>query len=94
MKINESMLCWNDQTGDVKIVQWPDNLGLSEGYSSVGACHRVFHSMTKTEKQLALISEAMWLVENSGISMREIYAALMQIDECREALTQDPFLTL
>jgi hypothetical protein len=85
------MLCWDEQTKDVKIVRWPDAIRASKGYSAVGANCNAFRKMPKAKRQLAMITEAMWLVQNSAIPIANMYAALMQIDECREALTKDPF---
>lgn len=91
MKANECMLCWRDQTKEIKTVRWPDDLDLSHGYSAVGANSVDFRSMPKAKKQLALITEGMWLVQHRGFPIGSVYAALLEIDECKEALLRDPF---
>jgi hypothetical protein len=90
-RLAESMLCWDEQTKDVKIVKWPDTGDQSFHYSSVGACSAQYRKWPKEKQMISIISEAIWLMEKKDIPIERMFAALMQIEECNDALLKDPF---
>lgn len=85
------MLCWDDKTGDVKVVMHPDTFRLSRGLSAVGACCLSFNKMTKAKKIQALLSEAIWLIGQGRVDAKKMHDALMQINEVRDVINGDPF---
>lgn len=95
MRSTECVLCANDLTKDVKVLPWPIPASADmDGYGDVGASMGRFRRMPDEARVIALLSEGIWMVEKRGFAMERVFAALMQIDECRAALEADPFRVL
>ena len=93
MKSTECMLCWSmdSKNKDIKVVPWPDSQRLSLEYCTVGACMTGFNKMPPNERALALITEGLYLAEKERFPLERVFAALMEIDECRDAINKDWF---
>lgn len=86
MKAAECMFCYQPEAKLVAVFPWPDAKGLSVEWAAVGACDTAFLCRSKAMQVAILLSEAILLVEKGGFPMERVYAALCEIDECREML--------
>jgi hypothetical protein len=94
MKAKDAMLCWNSETKTVGVLMHPvhpvdwRNSGFC---SDVGASSPRFKKLPPKEQALALITEGVFLIRFRKFNPESVFLALDKIDECREALTSDPF---
>lgn len=89
MKIRETMLCWNDKTKRMGVVQWPlkageDLLKHHGFYSDVGASSEDFRALSTNDQVVRMFAEGIVIARDERIPVQAVFEALSQIDECAE----------
>jgi hypothetical protein len=82
MKAHESMVCWNPNTNEIDVFQWPDSRMLSEGYlCSWGACNRFFKRCSGDRLKIVLSAKAFDIALHSNVPLANVLDAFGKIDE-------------
>lgn len=83
------MICWRPETGEMKLVTWPDKQGLSRGWSTHGACwHEIRHDSFHNRKCRVFI-EAMHLIVRDGLDAKKLHEMLLALEEYRDGCSDD-----
>ena len=84
------MLCWNDGSDDVGLVEWPDYSRKSDKYSSTALAYWT-HVREMTEVQLTayLFLASMHLIVRDNVPHYAVHNCLMQLKEYRRGVAED-----
>ncbi len=90
ISILEVMICWTADNGHIALVEWPDEKRKSDRYScTTGACESRIHRYSKIELQHFVLSTAMGILLEEGMSTAEVHRTLWPLIEYRDALPPD-----
>ena len=89
MKAKNIMICWKEDTGEVKVINHPAKNGEAQGWRAVGACNRYWSQYSKTDIRMMIFVEAWHAVVRDGIDPKIMHQELLKIDEYRDGLAGD-----
>jgi len=94
MNTKNSMLCWNNNSDEVKIIQCPDCNNLSKGYrNSTLACFSKYHKLKKEDAKKYVFIEAIHLIIRDNVNPIALHNELLKLEEYRDGCSDDmPFL--
>jgi hypothetical protein len=86
----EAMLCWNPDSADVTIVQWPDTHQLSDKYQRTSlACFSGFSKSRFEQRKTQIFIDAMHLIIRDGCDPMAVHKALLVLPEYQDGLAED-----
>jgi hypothetical protein len=84
------MLCWNANSDQVGLVDWPDHNRSSNRYdASTLACNSNVHEMTPEQLTAQCFIEAMHLIVRDGCDPQAVHRALCGVSEYQDGLSND-----
>lgn len=93
-----TMLCWNDRSDEVALVDWPDCSGRSDAYRKTAlACYAHIRARSFEARKMAVFITAMQAIVRDGVEPLAMHNALLGLDEYRDGCADDmpgmgPFL--
>ena len=88
------MLCYSRETGNVKVIPWPDSDRLSRGMSAIGANSTAFRKASKGKQVCVYLSEAICAASTYEIPIQNFLEALKGIDEMEGYLVKDSWINM
>lgn len=89
MNLTNTMILWDDETGDVLLKAWPEQDNLHRGYKSHGACWSYIRQMDFESRKTILFIEFAHLVVRDGIDPQKLHLVLLGLDEYRDGCAVD-----
>ena len=89
MKAKEAIYCWRPDTGEAKLVRFPDVHEESDDFWTGGAVDTVYREISTQEQATALLIEAWQSVIRDGILPDVAFKAVMGVDEVNAMFAED-----
>lgn len=91
VELANTMLCWNPDANEAKVVRHPDYKGDSEPYEMSSCACEVgrWPNWSREERLLFLYIEAWQAVVRDGVSAEVMHEALLAIPEFRASIAAD-----
>ena len=84
------MVCWDEGGHRVTIIQYPDEIGLSDSFDcSFGACDSEIQTAKFSKRKLAAFVEAVHLIVRDGCDPIAVHKAFSLLEEYRHGLAAD-----
>lgn len=85
-----SMLCWNINSNDVRLVDWPDIDRESSAFlMSTLACYSEIRNASLEYRKTHVFVEFVHLVVRDGVDPVALHNVMMDLDEYRDGLADD-----
>lgn len=89
MKVKEAIYCWKPDTGEAKLVRFPDVHKESDGFWTGGAVWTEYRHIATKEQVTAILMEACQSVIRDGILPDVAFKAVMGVDEVNAMFAED-----
>lgn len=83
------MLAWSPESGEVRLISWPDMQRQSQGLMTCLACDIETRQSNFEQRQTIVFIQAIHLIVRDKINPMKLHDVLMELEEYKQSISTD-----